>query len=43
MLKELDCVAELTNQKVSALMKQLVEDGSVVKTEDKRKSYFTKG
>ena len=27
MLKELDCVAELTNQKVSALMKQLVEDG----------------
>lgn len=42
MLKELDCVAELTNQKVSALMKQLVETGLVVKTEDKRKSYFTK-
>ena len=42
MLKELDCVAELTNQKVSALMKQLVESGSVVKTEDKRKSFFTK-
>lgn len=42
MLKELDCVAELTNQKVSALMKQLVESGLVVKTEDKRKSYFTK-
>lgn len=42
MLKELDCVAELTNQKVSALMKQLVEDNLVVKTEDKRKSYFTK-
>ena len=42
MLKELDCVAELTNQKVSALMKQLVEDGLVVKTEDKRKSFFTK-
>jgi hypothetical protein len=42
MLKELDCVAELTNQKVSALMKQLVEGGKVVKTEDKRKSYFTK-
>lgn len=42
MLKELDCVAELTNQKVSALMKQLVETGLVEKTEDKRKSYFTK-
>ena len=42
MLKELDCVAELTNQKVSALMKQLVEGNLVVKTEDKRKSYFTK-
>ena len=42
MLKELDCVAELTNQKVSALMKQLVEDNLVVKTEDKRKSFFTK-
>ena len=42
MLKELDCVAELTNQKVSALMKQLVEDNLVVKTEDKRKSYFSK-
>ena len=42
MLKELECVAELTNQKVSALMKQLVEDGLVAKTEDKRKSYFSK-
>lgn len=42
MLKELDCVAELTNQKVSALMKQLVEDGLVEKTEDKRKSFFSK-
>ena len=42
MLKELECVAELTNQKVSALMKQLVEDNLVIKTEDKRKSYFSK-
>lgn len=32
---------ELTNQKVSSLLRQLVADGSVVKTEDKRKSYFS--
>lgn len=42
MLKELECVEDLTNQKVSALMKQLVEDNLVIKTEDKRKSYFSK-
>ena len=32
---------DLTNQKVSALLKQLVDTGVVVKTEDKRKSYFS--
>lgn len=36
-----DC-ADLTNQRVSALMRQLVESGAVVRTEDKRKAYFTK-
>lgn len=30
----------LSNQKVSALMRQLVESGEVVKTVDKKKSYF---
>lgn len=30
----------LTNQKVSALLRQLVAEGAVIKTEDKRKSYF---
>lgn len=39
-LKALDN-EELSNQKVSALMKQLVESGQVVKTVDKRKSYFS--
>ncbi|MBO5730587.1 MAG: hypothetical protein J6R67_05250 [Treponema sp.] len=34
--------AELSNQKVSALVRQLKEEGLVVKTEDKRKSYFSK-
>lgn len=31
---------ELSNQRVSALLRQLVEAGSVVKTIDKRKSLF---
>lgn len=30
-----------SNQKASALVKQLVEDGSVKRTEVKRKAYFT--
>ena len=33
-------LAELSNQKVSALMAQLVKDGKVTKTVEKRKSYF---
>ena len=34
--------AELSNQKVSALVRQLKDEGLVIKTEDKRKSYFSK-
>lgn len=34
-------LAELSNQKVSALMTQLVNEKVVVKTIEKRKSYFT--
>ena len=30
----------LSNQRVSALLRQLVENGKVVKTTDKKKSYF---
>ena len=33
-------LAELSNQKVSALVRQMKEDGKVIKVEDKRKSYF---
>lgn len=32
---------DLSNQKVTALMRQLKDAGLVVKTEDKRKSYFS--
>lgn len=33
-------LSELSNQRVSALLRQLVEAGEVVKTTDKKKSYF---
>ena len=35
-------LAELSNQKISALLKQMVENGSVVRGEIKRKAYFKK-
>ena len=34
-------MAEFTNQKLSALLKQLVESGQVVKTTNKKKSFFS--
>lgn len=34
-------MAKYSNQKLSALLKQLVESNQVVKTIDKKKSYFT--
>lgn len=40
MQKEFECCAELSNQRVSALVKQLVESGKVVRTEEKRKAVF---
>ena len=39
--KEIPECAELSNQKVSALIRQLKDAGLVVKTEDKRKSYYS--
>ena len=33
-------LAELSNQRVSALLRQLIDAGKVKKIEDKRKSYF---
>ena len=35
-------LAERSNQKLSALLKQMVENGSVVREEIKRKAYFKK-
>lgn len=40
--KEIAECAELSNQRVSALVRQLIADGQVVRTEDKRKAYFSK-
>lgn len=39
-LKGIAAFDGFSNQKVSALMSQLVKDGVVVKTTDKRRSYF---
>ena len=41
-IKSVPECADLTNQRVSALMRQMVDSGAVVRTEDKRKAYFTK-
>lgn len=38
---ESEYVGQFSNQKVSALMKKLVDVGTVVKTTDKKKSYFS--
>ena len=41
LMKSVSALADLSNQRVSALGRQLVEDGSVVRTEEKRKAYFS--
>lgn len=40
MVKEFDFGEELSNQRVSALVRQLKENGSVERIEEKRKAYF---
>ena len=35
-----DVLKNLSNQRVSALLRQLIADGAVVKSVDKKKSYF---
>lgn len=42
MIKAFPCCADLTNQKVSALVRQLKDENLVIKTEIKGKSYFSK-
>lgn len=43
LMKSVDSIAEaeLSNQRVSALVRQLVTEGSVIRTEEKRKAYFS--
>jgi predicted transcriptional regulator len=41
MLKVLPSCAELTNQKVTRLVADLVKVNAIVRTEDKRKAYFS--
>ena len=41
LIKEIPECADMTNQKVSALVRQLVDANSVAKTVDKRQSYFS--
>ena len=41
-MKSVDEVANLSNQRVSALVRQMVADGLLVRKEVKRKAYFSK-
>ena len=41
-VKGLSNYPDLTNQRVSALVRQMVEAGLVVRTEEKRRAYFSK-
>jgi hypothetical protein len=42
MIKEIPACADLTNQKVSALVKQMISDNLLERVEEKRKAYFRK-
>ena len=42
LIKEISACADLTNQRVSALVRQLMANGSVERVEEKRKAYFRK-
>lgn len=42
LIKTVPECADMTNQRVSALVRQMVLDGAVVRIEDKRKAYFKK-
>ena len=40
--KSVEACADVSKQRVSALLRQMKDDGLVVRTEDKRKAYFSK-
>ena len=41
MQKASDKLAEYSNQKISAILRKMIDSGAVVKTVDKKKSYFS--
>lgn len=41
MLKKFDTSEDMTSQRLTALLSQMTEDGSVTKTKDKSKSLFS--
>ena len=41
MQKASDKLAEYSNQKISAILRKMIDNGNVVKTVDKKKSYFS--
>ena len=41
MLTKLSCCKDYTNQKISALVRQLVAEGELARVEEKGKAYFT--
>lgn len=41
LIKSVPECADLTNQRVSALIRQLIDESKVVRTEEKRKAYFS--
>ena len=40
MQKSFECCADVSNQKISALLRQMIADGKVERLEEKRKVYF---
>lgn len=42
LVKSIPAIGELSNQRVSALVRQMVADGLLVREEIKRKAYFSK-
>ena len=42
LMKSVDAIADFSNQRVSAIVRQMVEVGTLVREEIKRKAYFSK-
>lgn len=41
LMKSIPAIADLSNQRVSALVRQMIDDDVVERTEEKRKAYFS--